>query len=297
MSFAQASTLLSRSRRASENVTHSAGRRDRNHILAPLLTPDESAVADQLHVAAALARTTDASLHVVSPSAVPEEMSVEHRQDVTTDHEQALVEWGLEQVSTRPPQIEEQVLNPRGLSDGIRYITGANNIDTLVVTGDSMDGRLRRSLPERIALRADCDIVTVNGRYGHEQVPSILLAVAGGPHSGLATDIAQYIATDCDSWIDILYVADEDASEHQRQRAESYLETAFQRIERPESTTTWVLEARDAATAIIEQSAYYELTVLGSPSKGRLQRFISGSTSKTIRDNAESAVLSAWYNQ
>jgi nucleotide-binding universal stress UspA family protein len=223
-------------------------------------------------------------------------MSVEHRQDVTTDDEKALIEWGLEQVSTRTPQIEEQVLNPRGLTDGIRYITGANNIDTLVVPGDSMKGRLRRSLPERIALRAECDIVTVNGRYGYEQVPSILLAVAGGPHSGLATDMAQYIATDCDSWIDILYVIDEDASEHQRQEAESYVETISQRIGRPESTTTWVLEAEDVANAIIEQSAYYGLTILGSPSKGRLQRFISGSTSETIRDNAESAVLSAWSN-
>lgn len=296
MSFAQASTLLSRSRRAPENTAHSAGRRDRNHILAPLLTPEEPAVADQLRVAAALARTTDASLHVVSPSAVPEEMSVEHRQEVTTDDEQALIEWGLEQISTRTLQIEEQVLNPRGLGEGIRYITGANNIDTLVVPGDSMKGRLRRSLPERLALRADCDIVTVNGRYGYEQVPSILLAVAGGPHSGLATDIAQYIAADCHSWIDILHVINEDASEHQRQRVESYVETVFQRLERPESTTTWVLEAKDAADAIIEQSAYYGLTVLGSPSKGRLQRFISGSTSETIRANAKSAVLSARSN-
>jgi nucleotide-binding universal stress UspA family protein len=224
-------------------------------------------------------------------------MYVEHRQDVTTDDEQALIEWGLEQISTRTPQVEEQVLNPRGLSDGIRYITGANNIDTLVVPGDSMKERLRRSLPERIALRADCDIVTVNGRYRYKQVPSILLAVAGGPHSGLAADIAQYIATDCDSWIDILHVVDEDASEHQRQEAESVVEAASQRIGLPELTTTWVLEAEDAADAIVEQSSYYGLTVLGSPSKGRLRRFISGSTSETIRDNAESAVLSAWSNR
>lgn len=297
MSFAQASTLVSGSRKAPEDAAHGAGRRDRDHILAPLLTPEEPAVADQLRVAAGLARTADAALHIVSPNVVPEEMSVEHRQDVTTDHEQELINWGLEQVSTRTPRIGEQVLNPRGLSDGIRYITGANDIDTLVVPGDSMKARLRRSLPERLALRSNCDIVTVNGRYGYEQVPSILLAVAGGPHSGLATDIAQHMAIDCDSWIDILHVVDEDASEHQRQEAESYVDTIAQRISRPESTTTWVLEAENVIDVIIEQSAYYELTILGSPSKGRLRRFISGSTSETIQDNAKSAVLSAWSNR
>lgn len=79
--------------------------------------------------------------------------------------------------------------------------------------------------------------------------------------------------------------------------ARGYLETAQQRIARPEKTTTRLLEADDVADAIVEQSAYYELTVIGAPTTGRLRRLIFGSTNRSIRGSARSVVLSARANQ
>jgi nucleotide-binding universal stress UspA family protein len=128
-------------------------------------------------------------------------------------------------------------------------------------------------------------------------MPSILLPVAGGPHSGLATDVARQIAAECEAWVDVLHVVPETATARQRQRGRGYLETARQRLTRPEQTTTRLLEADDVADAIVEQSAYYELTVIGAPTTGRLRRFIFGSTNRRIRGSARSVVLSARASQ
>lgn len=297
MTFASASSLLVGSSGAPGDASPISGRLEGNHVLVPLITSEVPAVTDQLRVAASLARTTGASLHVVNPVTVPHQTSLEQCENVTTDNEQALLEWAVEQVSGSHSRIEKRFLYAHRLLDGIVHTVRANDVDTLVVPGSSSTGRLRRSLADRLAHRVDCDVVTVNGRRGYEGVPSILLAVSGGPHSGLATDVAQRIATDCNAWIDVLHVVPQDASDRERRRAEAYVDAASQRIARPERTTTWILEAEDVTDAIIEQSSYYELTVVGAPTKGRLRQFISGSTNRHVRNNADSVVLSARNNR
>ena len=297
MSFASASSLVAGTTDVPGDAPYIVGSLDGDQILIPLLTSDVPALTDQLRVAASLARTTDASLHVVDPITAPYQMPMEQRQDVPVDDEKALLEWAIEQVSTASSQVESRFLHTHRIVDRILQNVAANDIDTLVVPSNAGPTQLRQSLAERLAIRAECDVIIVNGQRGYEQVPSILLAVAGGPHSGLAIDIAERIATDCDAWIDILHVVDEDASTHQRQQAEAYVEAAYQRITRPESTTTWILEAEDVAETIIEQSSYYRLTIIGAPTTGRLQQFIFGSTNQTIRNNAHSVILSARNNQ
>lgn len=104
---------------------------------------------------------------------------------------------------------------------------------------------------------------------------------------------AQSIAADANAWIDVLHVVDEDAADRRRDEAAELVEDIYRRIARPETTTTWVLEAPDMVEAIAEQSRYYELTILGAPTKSRLRQFVSGSTNRSVRANARSVVLSA----
>jgi nucleotide-binding universal stress UspA family protein len=209
--------------------------------------------------------------------------------------EVGILEWFEvgEYDSLRRAQAE---LHARGVVNGLLRRIERYDIDNLVVPSESTSRLFRRGITERLSLRADCDVLTVNGQYGYEAVPSILLPVAGGPHSGLATDIAKRIAADCDAWVDVLHVVEQDATEHRREAAEACVKTAYHRIGRPDVTSTWVLEAEDIPEAIIEQSTYYGLTIVGAPTKGRLRQFIAGSTNRTIRDNARSVVLSARKN-
>lgn len=297
MSFASASSLVAGSSVPSERTRRAQGTFQSEHILVPLLTSTERALTDQLRVAASLARTAEGSLHVVDPVSGSGEPVTVYRDGLTDADERELLDWAVGEESQSASQMDAGFLSShRVISDIVRTVE-TTDIDTVVVPNESDTGRIRPGLADRLALRVECNVITVNGRRGYEHVPSILLAVAGGPHSGLATDVARQIAADCDAWIDVLHVVDEDAPDHRRRQAETYVEGAFHRIDQYETTTTWILEADDVASAIIEQSSYYGLTIVGAPEKGRLRRFISGSTNRSIRNNARSVVLSARKNR
>lgn len=272
------------------------GQFDGDHILVPLLTREVPALTDQLKVATTLARVTGASLTVINPISVPEQTPKEYHHEVTDSDDAALLEWAFEQTAESLPQVDGDFLYTRDSVTGILKAVRTRNVDTLIVPGGSHGGHLRTGVTEQIAAHADADVVVVNGQAGFKKVASILLPVAGGPHSGFAADIAASIAADCDAWIDILHVIDEDAPDRQREQAEGLVEDIYHRIARPETTTTWVLEATDITEAIIEQSGYYGLTIIGAPTKGRLRKFIFGSTNQSVRASASSVVLSARNN-
>lgn len=298
MSFAPAAALMAGSesdRRAGDELPL-PGAFDGDRLLVPVLTSARPALTDQVRVASALARTTDATLHVVHPGAQSGSTTVDLGRELTTDDERDLLDWATDRDDAVAPT-NAGFLSARRLVNDLLDAIRRHDIDTLVVPSDPGTGPLRPGVTDRLALRATCDVVTVNGRRGYRDVPSILLAVAGGPHSGLATDVAGQIAADCDAWVDVLHVVEEGSTDRERQAAECHVETAARRIDRPSSTTTWVLEAPDVAAAIIEQSTYYGLTVIGAPTKGRLRQFISGSTNQTIRSDARSVVLSVRNNE
>jgi nucleotide-binding universal stress UspA family protein len=291
MTLPSTSALLTEVGDVTDDTPHVTGRFDGEHVLVPLVTSAVPAVTDQLRVAASLARSTEGMLHVDDPTASGRTPAV-YGPDLTPEEERGLLDRAVRDVSSAGSRAEPGLLSACRLVNGVLGAIERNDVDTVVVPGTSTTGVVRREVTERLALRAECDVITVNGQYGYDRVPSLLLAVAGGPHSKLATDIARRIAVDFDAWVDVLHVVESDAPDRRRKRAETRVETASARIARPERTTTWVLEAPDAAEAIIEQSAYYGLTVIGAPTKGRLRQFIAGSTNRTIRNDARSVIIS-----
>jgi len=260
-----------------------AGGFDGNRILVPLLTAEGPALTDQLEVATTLARAAGASLSVASGGTV-------HHVDAD-----APVNGVLDRIADSTAPLDGDVHHTHTVATGVLQTVRAHDVDTLVLPGGSRGRRFRAGVAARIAAHAACDVVVVNGRPGYEKVPSILLPVAAGPHSGLAADLARTVADDCDAWIDVLHVVDEAASERRRDAAAELVDDVARRIDRPE-TATWVLEADDVAEAIIEQSLYYGLTIIGAPTRGRLRRFIFGSTNHSVRANAGSVVLSVRNN-
>ncbi|WP_255152949.1 universal stress protein [Halorarius halobius] len=252
-------------------------------------------LTDQLKVATTLARVTGASLTVINPFPAPEQTEV-YRHEVTDSEDASLLDWVFEQTDESLPQVESDFLYARDVVRGVLQAVRRRDVDTLLVPSSSGTSRFRKRMTEQLATHADADVIVVNGQAGFSKAASILLPIASGPHSGLAADVATSIAADYDAWIDILHVIDEEASDHQRERAETLVEDIYHRIARPETTATWVLEAPDTAEAIIDQSRYYGLSVIGAPTKSRLRRFIFGSTNATVRADADSVVLSARNN-
>lgn len=273
-----------------------AGQLESERMLVPVLTPDARAIGDQLGVATTLAGQQDAALVVLAFHGHPPQPVTEHRATVEAETETDLVEWvettiGLSAGGVQPPSVGR---------DSIRRVRRAidrHEIDTVVVAATPSSGLLQQPLSEQLADEVACDVITVNGQPGFRQVPSLLLPVAGGPHAGLAADVAATIAAAHGAWVDILHVVPPDASLRHRAAADDYVQAAYHRIARPETTTTWTLDAEAVAETIIEQSRYYDLTVMGAPTSGRLHQLVYGSTTRTVRADAQSVVLSVRNNR
>jgi len=255
------------------------------HLLVPLLDSTVPTVVDQLSVASTLAASSGATLRVLDPVSLPDRSPP----GPGADADGGLLDWALdrvpESVSTRgTPLVGRRVVR------GVRSFVDRHDVDTVVLPGRD-GGRLRRSPAERIAAGADADVVVVSGRPGYDDVSSILLPVAGGPHSEYATAVARRVAEGADAWIDAFHVVRPDAPPARRERAEAIVDAARDRLGSLEDVDTWVYEADDPAAAVVEQSEYYDLTVLGAPTGGRLHRFVFGSTPENVRAEARSLVL------
>lgn len=253
---------------AVEDEIHLAGRFEGTHILAPIIEAGEQTIRDQVTVATTLARSIDASLLVIHLITFREQSLESHWHEFKADNEDDLIQWALNANDTDAGTAQGSVRSGRPLVKRVLQTIASHVIDTVVLPGGSSRGVLRRDETEQIAAHAACDVVTVNGQPGFEDVASILLPVAGGPHSGLVTDIAKGVAENHDAWIDLLYVVERNPPEYKRQAAEQYLTAARKRLGAFENCDTGILEADDVAEAIIEQSDYYPLTVLGGPDQG-----------------------------
>ncbi|MGA9399384.1 universal stress protein [Haladaptatus sp.] len=151
---------------------------------------------------------------------------------------------------------------------------------------------LGRSVSTRVGRSVDCDVVSVGGAHTSRDVSSILVPVAGGPHSGRAVDVARCLAEKHGAWVELLHVVPETGDERVLADAKGYVTAANERLDEFEGVDEWILEADDAAEAIIDQSQYYDVTVLGAPQKHRLHEFVFGSTTEDVRSSAYSTVIS-----
>ena len=149
-----------------------------------------------------------------------------------------------------------------------------------------------RSVATSVGGRVDCDVISVGGNHLSPDVSSILVPVAGGPHSGLAVDMARYIAEKYDAWLELLHVVPCSEDERAHAVANRYITAASERLGEFSAVDEWILEADDATDAIVDQSQYYDVTVLGAPQKNRLQEFVFGSTTADVRSSAYSTVVS-----
>ncbi|WP_170093908.1 universal stress protein [Halomicrobium sp. HM KBTZ05] len=171
-------------------------------------------------------------------------------------------------------------------------ITVAREYETRLIvfdehTPESLVHPLANDVPNRISDRVETDAVTVE-RTRDDRVSSILVPFAGGPHSGLAVAIAGAIARSTDAVVELFHVTEDDGTDAS---VDELFEQARERLPDGVAVDTWHLDRPDVADAIIEQSAHYDLTIVGEPSRGRLKRFLFGSVTDTVRSDSSNTVL------
>lgn len=171
----------------------------------------------------------------------------------------------------------------------------SHSITTTVV--DEAESSFFTHVGERERVAKDCHTVIGTGMNDFESPSSILVPVASGPHSGLATKVAQSIAKAYDCWMELFHVISEDASTEQADDASDLLDAYEYRLDDSVDIDHHVYRATDTADAIVEHSGYHSLTILGAPQKGKLRRFLFGSTTDEVKDNIDHGpVLTAYRN-
>ncbi|MFC5279150.1 universal stress protein [Halorubrum rubrum] len=193
-----------------------------------------------------------------------------------------------------------------GVGEGVGDVGGETPTDPatesrLPATGPSLE----TAVEEAAASVGTAARATLNGAdraTGPERTSSILVAVAVGPHSGVTVDVAKRVAEATDAWLELFHVTpsidgidggasdadsvDEDGAEEAA--GERILDAARDRLGAFDRVDRWLLENDSVAGAIVEQSPYYDLVVVGAPTTGTVGRLVFGSTTDTVVD--ESAV-------
>ena len=261
-------------------------------IFVPIVSNDPDALKNRVQVATSIASATGGVCSVGLPEASSEtgHRTIAPRED--PDMLNDVLAWAHEQALDAKDHWSGGVFDTRALERTIRNRVVMDSWDTLVLPPTNGGGFVANMHQRRLYEDPPCGVLTVNCTATFKDYASILLPIANGPNSGLATDVASVLAYQCDAYVDILHVIDPDSDEEIYEAAEKRVATAEERIAQPDRTSTWLLESRDPAAEIIEQSAYYGLTVIGAPQSSRLHRFVYGSVSDSISAEADSAVVS-----
>lgn len=225
---------------------------------------------------------------VVAPDQVPlsltEEMLSKHRQ-LARYVEMAIVDNQVQAKGTiRVARSYEQAVGAAAEN----YDASAVLIEHEETAGlvSSLLGSTFYTLGESV----DCPVISVTGAANLTTPASILLAVAGGPHSKAAADVAGALAEPNNAWIDIFHALEgDDPAEHDR--ANRVVSDAREQLGAYDRVDSWIEKTPDAAEEIVEQSQYYDLTVLGAPQKGRLRQFVFGSTPETVRERGDGTIV------
>ncbi|WP_434522306.1 universal stress protein [Halorubrum sp. AS12] len=202
----------------------------------------------------------------------------------------------------------------RGGSSESTASGGSAAVDSLAV-GDSVIGPAVDDAGD-VAAAADVSLNGADRAERPDRVSSVLVAVGPGPHSGATVDVAREIAAATDAWLELFHVVpsdaaladagpDEDASGTAAPAdgpgdadgtdyvaaGERLLDAAEDRLGGFDRADRWLVEDRTAAGAVVEQSPYYDLVVVGAPTTGTVGRFVFGSTTDTVVGDAEVPVV------
>lgn len=264
---------------------------ERRDVVVPV-SIDESATCSDLSVAIARSRKGDlhAAALVTGPGSTVVDPAEFEAQQIEAGHAPSR---SFDDVDTATVSVRDTVgvgaSSSRAIADAVeRSRADTVVLDTAFDTG--REGGLFDDFGAGIASTAGCDVIGLNRDVAVDDIASVLVPVAGGPHSSLAIEIGAVVAEAAGAWVELLHVTTEDTSTADRERMERRLDelvadAATDRID------AWTLEADDVTDAIVEQSACHDVTILGAPTTGRLRRFVFGSTTDTVRDRTTAPVV------
>lgn len=252
-------------------------------VLAALLDPSGDAQARELSFA--LAREAGAPVRFLSPLQAPDAQGTSTAPAAPADGPP--VRFASTESAAQAGRSPEDIVADE-----------ATDVDADVVTverpsHESPGAGIRRETTDRIVAESPTDTVVTNGCGDLSDLASILVPVAGGPHTELTVRVARALAEHTDAWVELFTVVPTGAGADRRSEGAEYLAKARRHLGEFEEFDTWLYEATDPTAAIAEQSEYYDAIVMGAPTKSRLKRVVFGSTPDSVDESVDIPVITA----
>ena len=263
-----------------------------SQLVVPIANPES---AEQLmSTAIDVARDMNAEIHVISVVTVPQQTPLnEGRRFV--DDEREVLEEAMARAEGADVPVRGTIRIGHDVAPAILNTVEQHDSDAVLM---GWRGRGRRtdfvlgSNVDRIVTQAPCDVL-VERLSPVEEVNSILLPTAGGPHAEYAAEIAQAIARPQDAHINVVYVVDPNADEAEREDAQEKLASAAAVLDEYDDVESNLLEGTNVASRIVEESEDHDHTIIGATREGLLQQVVFGGIPEEVGRRAEHTVIMA----
>lgn len=267
-------------------------------IVVPIANPES--VESLLRTAIDLARDRNAEIHVISVVTVPQQTPIDQGEQFIDD-EREILNQAISFVETSDTDVPVKGTIRIGHDVAKAILNTVEQYDSdLLVMGWRGQQRRRRDFVlgsniDEVVTNASCDVL-VEKISPVEDIESILLPTAGGPHSTFAAEIAQAIARTTDARIDIVRVLDPTASDEDWADAEGRLDSTTADLDEELTVERQVFEGTDVADTIVNHSAEYDITIIGATREGLLEQFVFGAIPEEVGRRAENTVIMAKQN-
>jgi nucleotide-binding universal stress UspA family protein len=235
-------------------------------------------------------------LHVVEvPSQLP--LSAGDNLIEENGEEKQLLDDSVERATAAGVTAESSMRYARDVATGIVGAVDVNDADALLI---GWRGRPRRryvvlgSFIDRILGEAPCDVFVKRIRSPTDDITSVLVPVAGGPHGELAVELAGTIASQHEAVVQFLHIQQPSASETAQADAAELLAESTSSLEDLDiSVDATVIESEHVAGRITDETANHDLTILGATREPFLRRMLVGSVAEGVGRTAVNSVILA----
>ncbi|RQH00294.1 universal stress protein [Natrarchaeobius oligotrophus] len=262
-----------------------------DRLLVPIANPE---TADRLlDTAVDLAHDRDLEIVVLTVITVPMQLSLAQASRLLeTEADEDLVYDAVDRIRGYGVEATGRIRFGRSVANGVCSVAADANVEAILL---GWRGRPRRrdvvlgSHIDAVLDDAPCDVLVERIDRDRGSVSSVLVPVAGGPHTELAASIAGSIARAHDASVELLTVVP-DRDEETVAGARDLLTGTSPRLGAVDSVEETVLEGPIVDT-IVDRTERHDATVLGAAESGLFRRTLVGDVPEAIAREADGGVV------
>ena len=243
-----------------------------------------------------LVAEADGELLIGSPVILPDQTSLE-APDPRRDGERLAAKYVFEakQRCESNPPIDHAIVSGHGRDSIVQTMIERYDVSTFITQEQPRSGirsLLGLETVDEAAVPESCDSIIVSRIERMDDVESILVPIARGPHSQLAIETGLALARQNDASLELLHSYPTGDAE-ERAEGDEILSHGADIVDGYEPFEQTLLEAEDIHETIIEYAEPFDITVFGAPREGLLQQFMLGTVPEEMSEDATGTVLIA----